>query len=343
VDVTLLRTGTHGPVVRELQDRLTAAGFATPADGRFGPETEASVRAFQRTRGLLVDGICGPETWGALVESAYRLGDRLLYRRRPMLRGDDVAELQRRLNALGFDAGREDGILGPETEDAIRRFQRDAGLVSDATCGPETVDALERLGSLSEGSVARVREREALRRDVRRLEDRGCFVVADPGLAVLAAEVARRLRELGAVVALDASGTEPGRVAAEANEFAADVFLALGTGTAPGVRCAYFATEHFRSEAGFAIARQLTAALRSVLPDVEAPVGRTYQLLRETRMAAVVCECFSREDPAGATTLTTRVPRLAAAIVDGVRRGVEAPLDLTPDAVSRPSRAHRRS
>ena len=37
-----------------------------------------------------------------------------------MLRGDDVSELQRRLNALGFDAGREDGILGPETEAALR-------------------------------------------------------------------------------------------------------------------------------------------------------------------------------------------------------------------------------
>ena len=76
------------------------------------------MRAFQDARGLRVDGICGPQTWAAVVESGWRLGDRLLYRRRPMLRGDDVAELQRRLNGLGFDAGREDGIFGDDTDRA---------------------------------------------------------------------------------------------------------------------------------------------------------------------------------------------------------------------------------
>jgi hypothetical protein len=43
-------------------------------------------------------------------------------------------------------------------------------------------------------------------------------------------------------------------------------------------------------------------------------------------MAAVVCELYSRDDAAGATALTTLVPRL----VEGIRRGVEAPLDVTP-------------
>jgi N-acetylmuramoyl-L-alanine amidase len=320
----------RGPVVRELQDRLASAGFAVEPTGGFDEATTRAVRAFQEARGLMVDGICGPETWATLVESSYRLGDRLLYLRRPMLRGDDVAELQRRLNGLGFDAGREDGILGPETETALRRFQRDAGLVTDATCGPETLAALERVSALAEGSVARVREREALRRDVRRLEDRGCFVVAEPGLAVLGAEVARGLREHGAIVALDASGSDTSVLAADANQFRADLCLAVGTGAAPGTRCAYFANATFRSEGGFAVATQITAVLRDALPNVEPPVGRTYRLLRETRMAAVVCELYSRDDPAGATALTALVPRVAAAIVEGVRRGVEAPLDVTP-------------
>src|SRR5690606_34344697 len=97
--------------------------------------TVEAVRTFQEQRGLRVDGICGPETWGALIESGFRLGDRLLYLCTPMLRGDDVAELQRRLNALGFDAGREDGILGPDTERAIGAFQRDAGLAIDKVAG----------------------------------------------------------------------------------------------------------------------------------------------------------------------------------------------------------------
>ncbi len=114
--------------------------------GRFETATEEAVREFQRQRGLRVDGICGPETWGALIESGFPLGDRLLYLCQPMLRGDDVTELQRRLNMLGFDAGREDGILGPETEAAIGAFQRDAGLATDKVCGPATLGALGRLG-----------------------------------------------------------------------------------------------------------------------------------------------------------------------------------------------------
>ena len=133
-----------------------------------------------------------------------------------MLRGDDVAELQRRLNALGFDAGREDGMLGPETEAAIRLFQREAGLATDAVCGPATTAALERMGTLAEGSVARVREREAWRRDDRPLRDRRCFLVVEPELSVLGGGVARRLREIGAVVAGPAIA-HVGR-AAEANQ-----------------------------------------------------------------------------------------------------------------------------
>jgi N-acetylmuramoyl-L-alanine amidase len=325
---SLLRTGARGGAVRELQEKLTVAGYPVAIDGTFAEPTERAVRMFQEARGLHVDGVCGPETWGALVESAYRLGDRLLYLRRPMLRGDDVAELQRRLNALGFDAGREDGILGGETEGALRQFQRDAGLAVDAVCGPATVVALERLGALAEGSVARVREREVLRRDARRLSDRGCFLAAVPGLEVLAGDVARRLREAGAIVAGPVYDDDAHEIAAAANRFGADLFVALGAGS--GIRCAYFATEHFRSEAGYAIAHHLTVALRDALTPVEEPVGRTYPLLRETRMAAVVCELFSPDDPRGAIALQTRVPALGRAIVEGIRQGVEAPLDVAP-------------
>ena len=152
----MLRPGSGGEAVRDLQVRLGSVGRDVPVAeaGRYGAATVAAVRAFQEARGLRVDGVCGPQTWAALVESGYRLGDRLLYRRRPMLRGDDVVELQRRLNALGFDAGREDGILGDDTTGALTEFQRNSGLVVDGMCGPATIAALDRVGTLAEGSVA---------------------------------------------------------------------------------------------------------------------------------------------------------------------------------------------
>ena len=196
----MLRPGSRGEAVRDLQVRLGALGHEIPPveAGGYGPATERVVRAFQEVRGLRVDGICGPQTWSAVVESGYRLGDRLLYRRRPMLRGDDVAELQRRLNGLGFDAGREDGILGDDTTRALIEFQRNMSLPTDGMCGAATLAVLDRVGGLADGSVAVVREREALRRGPHRLEGRRVFVAAAPGFETLAHLVVRGLVELGA-------------------------------------------------------------------------------------------------------------------------------------------------
>jgi N-acetylmuramoyl-L-alanine amidase len=323
----LLRAGDRGDAVRDLQQRLVTTGARIVVHGRFDAGTERAVRTFQELRGLRVDGICGPETWGALIESGFAPGDRLLYLCQPMLRGDDVAVLQQRLNALGFDAGREDGILGPATEAAIGAFQRDAGLAADRVCGPATLDALERLGSLAGGSVATVREREVLRRRrPRRLDGLRVFVAGDLGLAALTSTIAGHLRRGGALV-LDTSGEDPSFVAATANRFEAEVFVALTTGAEHGARCAYFANNTFRSEGGHHLAEQLTGALRSVLPAVDEPVGRTYRLLRETRMAAVVCELATRGDADAMASLTRQLPLLAHAIVDGVRRGIEEPVD----------------
>jgi putative chitinase len=63
----LLRRGARGEAVRALQQRLNALGFNVGAvDGDFGPATEAGVTSFQRSRGLSVDGVVGPQTWRAL-------------------------------------------------------------------------------------------------------------------------------------------------------------------------------------------------------------------------------------------------------------------------------------
>ena len=54
--------------VREMQQRLTKAGYRTSADGWFGCKTEQSLRRFQADYGLKVDAICGPKTWRRLIE-----------------------------------------------------------------------------------------------------------------------------------------------------------------------------------------------------------------------------------------------------------------------------------
>jgi peptidoglycan hydrolase-like protein with peptidoglycan-binding domain len=64
---SVLRLGATGEEVKILQTGLNGKGYALVADGVFGPRTEAAVRQFQSDRGLQVDGIVGPQTWGALV------------------------------------------------------------------------------------------------------------------------------------------------------------------------------------------------------------------------------------------------------------------------------------
>ena len=57
----VIRVGARGGDVRALQSKL-----GLPADGVFGPATEAAVKAFQGGHGLGADGVVGPATWGAL-------------------------------------------------------------------------------------------------------------------------------------------------------------------------------------------------------------------------------------------------------------------------------------
>jgi len=62
-----LREGSTGVAVRGVQRRLIAAGFGIDdIDGRFGPQTQAAVRAFQERHELDVDGVVGPQTWERL-------------------------------------------------------------------------------------------------------------------------------------------------------------------------------------------------------------------------------------------------------------------------------------
>jgi len=131
--------GDRGKEVVDIQTRLRALGYflgREGADGHFGANTERAIREFQQKRLLLMDGVVGENTWTELVEAGYAEGERLLYLRVPFMRGDDVLQLQRRLNELGFDSGPEDGIFGPVTENALTEFQRNVGA---AASGNDTV------------------------------------------------------------------------------------------------------------------------------------------------------------------------------------------------------------
>lgn len=63
--VESLHRGDSGPLVEQWQQRMRDRGWRLVVDGRFGPATEATARAFQTEKRLTVDGVVGPITWAA--------------------------------------------------------------------------------------------------------------------------------------------------------------------------------------------------------------------------------------------------------------------------------------
>lgn len=247
------------------------------------------MRAFQTARGLVADGRCDQHTWIALVEATWKLGDRLLLLTAPNLRGDDVADLQVRLARLGFDCGRIDGILGPNTARALEDFQANCGLAPDAVCGVETVRVLLRVGTQTGDGpgVSAVRERERQRVGLGSLAQ--CRVVLGQfgGLSALTRTLSRELRLRGAtVMSLD----EPDGVAQAlvANHFGADVYLGFQSHPEASAVLQYYRVPSFESAGGRALAEAIADEIAD-LPGLHPTIsGMRLPVLRETRMPAVI-------------------------------------------------------
>jgi N-acetylmuramoyl-L-alanine amidase len=323
--VQLIRRGDRGPRVRDVQGRLLSLGFRIDAAEleaqTLGESTEAAIRAFQQERGLLVDAVIGLNSWHELIEAGYALGDRVLYLRHPFTRGDDVRALQRRLNLLGFDPGREDGILGEQTGRAILEFQRNVGLRTDGIVGATTTQALDRLIAAPVTGLGRtsVRETEGLRATGASL--RGRRVAIDPGhgpedpgfkgpggsreadiVFALATQLREELASRGAeplVLRSAGEDPEPSTRAARANESEAEVLISIHLNghedaSAEGSSSYYFGGMGSGSVAGEALAELIQDQVTETLGLRN---GRThpkaFPILRETRMTAVQIEpCF---------------------------------------------------
>ncbi len=348
--------GSIGPEVEDVQRRLTGLGRGVPdpcgdggdPTGEFGPATERAVRAFQQARELPADGVVDDETWAAIVAASFRLGDRMLFLTRPMLRGDDVLDLQLRLNRLGFDAGFTDGVFGPVTREALRSFQSETGLEDDGILGPATVDLLARLHRDHHAAPAFVaRERAELRRPVRDSVV-GVRVLLDPANGpevpgnrtadgtpeheltwALATEVEGRLAAMGARVVMSRGPrTSPSAAerAALANEADVEAIVSIGFNGAPspsvrGATASFFGAAGQVSERGRRLADLLLDAAVGALgvPDCRAHPS-TVSILRLSRAPAALVEPGFLTNPDDAALVTDPLRRrgLATALADGV-------------------------
>jgi N-acetylmuramoyl-L-alanine amidase len=316
----LIRRGDRGPAAAEVRTTLVALGLLAeggPAD-ELDHACELAVREFQQRRGLIADGLVGPETYRALSGARWRLGDRVLVRSlsAPLV-GDDVTALQDRLLELGYDAGRPDGIFGVRTERALLAFQRECGIALDGTCGPATLRALRQLGrKVVGGRPQYLREAEVLHHRGPALH--GKRIVVDPGhggsdagevaggireadvMWDLAARVEGRLVAVGVRADLtrgrDTGATDAER-AAFANATGADLLLSLHADAHRNPQASGVATYHFGNGLGDTstvgerlaglVLREIVA--RTGLRDCRTH-GKSWELLRLTRMPAVRLE-----------------------------------------------------
>jgi len=341
--VRIYRKGDAGVEITDIQQRLAELGLPTDAGeaGVFGSVTERAVRTFQQLRSLRVDGVVGPDTWGQLVEAGYRLGDRTLYLHAPMLRGDDVRELQRKLDALGFDPGKLDGFYGAATDGAVREFQRNVGEPVDGVVGLQTIASIERMRPLEDvPGRGVVRETEELRSIHGRIHGR--VIAIDPGdedvpdgpvQRALANALAAELRRLGAAPRVlgdaPADPTTPSGRAARANELEAAICVSLHLGTgvpeSSGPTCSYFGSHATYSPAGRHLAELILTELEHELL-VRGRLERlAVALLRETQMPAVQVEALVATNEAEAAILRApdAISRIGRAMAEGVRRFFE--------------------
>ena len=201
-----LQRGDRGSEVSALQTRLSSLGcYSAEVTGIFGLQTEAAVKSCQQQFNLTADGIAGSKTMDALNRLGSSVGlmpqsvgnpsdnpPIVVANSREVLlqrgdRGNNVTELQTRLQQLGYSTGGIDGIFGGMTEAAVQQLQRSAQLPSDGKFGQQELAALGSMRPISGvptppsdtvislGTIAPGTENSDVTRLQQRLKDSGYF------------------------------------------------------------------------------------------------------------------------------------------------------------------------
>ena len=127
-----LRVGSRGTQVKYLQRNLNTLGYNCGAvDGIFGYGTRNALARFQReyiNAHLITntDGVADPGTICFM--------------------NNVCIQIQQILKRAGYNPGEIDGILGSQSINAIRNFQRDYGLLVDGIAGPRTISKFYEIG-----------------------------------------------------------------------------------------------------------------------------------------------------------------------------------------------------
>ena len=141
---TTLSVGDRGDAVRAMQTRLNELGYnCGSVDGIFGSRTRRAVRYFQDAIGFTQNGVASP----AVQERLFAANAPEYVAYVSLSKGDSgirVEKLQSRLRELGYLAEPVDGDFGSRTQEAVKLFQKQAGLKVDGIAGVQTLKALDK-------------------------------------------------------------------------------------------------------------------------------------------------------------------------------------------------------
>ena len=130
--------GSTGDDVEIAKERLIELGYLDGTQyGEYDEATEQAVRHFREKNNLPDDVIIDNDAFEVLlgedtVAFSYGVGDK----------SDEIEEYQKLLYALGYLTYTPDGIFGKQTQNAVRRFQEENGLVVDGCLGKSTIKLL---------------------------------------------------------------------------------------------------------------------------------------------------------------------------------------------------------
>ena len=153
--------GTVGAGIKATQERLLALGYSLPsgADGVYGMETLAAIKALQKAAGIAVDGIIGPDTQFALDKGVRASGAAPAPAPAPapastLLDIDGALgpnTIKRWQQVMGTPV---DGVISSPSE-LVRAVQRRIGSDADGYMGPNTIRRLQMyLGTAVDGVIS---------------------------------------------------------------------------------------------------------------------------------------------------------------------------------------------
>lgn len=153
-----LKRNSSGAEVKAFQIELQKQGFfpaKVVANSVFGPTTETSVKAFEKAKGLKVDGVVDAATWAIIFgnkpvvtapvvpTAPSTLTKPTLY---PGMTSPFVSEVQNRLQVLGYfpKTIEPNGVFGPTTKKSVQAFQKANGISMTGNVGPLTWGVLNK-------------------------------------------------------------------------------------------------------------------------------------------------------------------------------------------------------